>query len=151
MMLPLISYGQHFGWNIVRSSDDTLSECTLKACDDSLLTLSSHGIEVSLPVDSINVLFRDKESYLVVGGAIGMIVSVPLGFLLAEAIVHKGEGIVDLSGIEKALLVMAVGAIGFTAGGLIGESSGRDELYDLTATNHQERIIILRKMISKAR
>ena len=77
VILPVGSCAQTNTWCVVLLTGDTLSECRLHAVDDSVLSLERNGLVVSLPLDSLDALFRRRESsfwravgYGTVGGAV---------------------------------------------------------------------------------
>src|ERR1041385_195609 len=60
-------------WQVVRSGGDTLPQCILYRLKDSMVTLSSLGVPLTLHIDSIDVLTRHRESRFGTGAAYGAV------------------------------------------------------------------------------
>jgi hypothetical protein len=89
----------------VSLSGRTLIVCRLRSLHSTVLDATCGGIPISLPVDSIAALGREKGSHFWQGATIGMVGGAVVGAL--------------------------IGAVaGYVCGGLIGSLSGGRETYD---------------------
>jgi hypothetical protein len=149
--LPLISSAQKSSWSFVLSSGDTLSTCTLRAFDDSLLTIDCNGTGVSLPVDSVETLFRRTESHFWPGAWYGTMAGAVFGVLIGVATYQEPQRkpgdwiILDFGPGAAAAGGFILGAVGgFAIGGIIGASTEGEDKYELSRRNRPTKLRIIR-------
>ncbi len=157
VVLSVIMPAQENNWNVIKLSGDTLSNCSLQELNDSLLTIEPHNGMVSLlQVDSINCLFIHKESYPGTGAATGAITGVVLGAVIGSATYQKPKDSGWFGGMDfGGQTISAVGGgllggfVGSVVGLIVGASIGGDESYDISELNHAQKVMIIRKLMSK--
>ena len=155
LALPLLSSAQRNDWRVVRSSGDTLSDCALMTLDDSLLTLKHNGSTMSLPVDSVDLLFYHKDSFFWTGAGYGFGAGFAVGAVIGAAS-YRGEGS-DLFGLGGGIVASGLqmgflcGVGGFAVGGVIGGSQGEDEMHKLSGMPHIVRLNMVRSAMLNER
>ena len=148
--LPFMSSAQRSDWRVVQSSGDTLIDCVLQAFDDSMLTLGCNGSKISLPVDSVDLLFYHKDSGFLTGVVTGGAAGFLLGAVMGPANYTEGEpGFARfpgylVAGIEWGL----IGAIGGSAvGGIIGAAFGGGEIYRFSGMTYKAKVNTIRNVM----
>ena len=143
-------------WQVVRSGGDTLPQCILYRLKDSMVTLSSLGVPLTLHIDSIDVLTRHRESRFGTGAAYGAVLGAAFG-----ALVVMGSGDAQGSGPWGTIPIGLVtgpstisgaligGGLGFVIGGIFGSAVGRVETYQLSGKPREKKVALLRRAIGE--
>lgn len=138
-------------WNVVTISGDTLSNCLLHGLNDNLLTIDQNGILSLIPVDSITCLFIHKEPHI---GTRAAIIGFLTGIVLGSAIGAVSSYQPHSWGFNYNASAMIGGGIlgglaGFTVGGTIGGSNGGNDVYDISARSHTQKVKIIGALMSR--
>jgi hypothetical protein len=138
-------------WTIITSARDTLRSCIIDRLEGDVVNLICGGSAIQIPVDSLNLLTRHKESHFWSGAGYGALIGTAVGVIVGLASYEKpkstGFFTLDFGSEGAALAGGILGTVaGFTIGGVIGAVSGGDERYDLSQKPAGEKIKILRDL-----
>ncbi len=146
---PTISPTQTNEWTVITSAKDTLRSCIIGTLEGDVVNLVCGSSVVQIPVDSLSMLIRHRESHFWSGAGYGTLAGITVGAIVALATYHKPTGTwaIDIGAGGAAVGGGILGAVtGFTIGGIVGAVSGGDEKYDLSQKPTKEKIKILRDL-----
>jgi len=144
--LPLISSAQKNTWRVELSSGNTLSDCKVQLINDSLLMLDCGSTMLRIPIDSVVLLSRHKESTFWTGAGWGTLTGATIGALLGWSTRSSGQ---LFSGLNAPVYGILGGLGGFVVGGIIGASNGGDETYRLSERTRHNKISIIHFIIEE--
>ncbi|MFZ1082939.1 MAG: hypothetical protein WAO19_13555 [Candidatus Kryptoniota bacterium] len=146
---PTISTAQTDEWTVITSAKDTLRSCIIGTLEGDVVNLVCGSSAVQIPVDSLSILIRHKESHFWSGAGYGTLAGITVGVIVGLGIYEKPTGpwAIDVGRGGAALGGGILGAVaGFTIGGIVGAVFGGDEKYDLSQEPTKEKIKILRDL-----
>jgi len=143
---------QKNNWYIKISNGDILSSVSLQGLVGDSLAISHLGETNWIPVDSIVEMRKLRKSNFWKGVGIGVVAGAVTGALIGYALYELSprEGF-DFGPVFSAL---AGGITGLPAGCLVGgviSSSGKEEIYYLTRRKHEQKLVLIRWILSKDR
>ena len=147
-------------WYLTLSNGDTISSISLQSLVGDSLVISHLGETNWIPVESIVEMRKVGKSKFRKGIGIGFVAGAAIGALIGLATYGKPssdgsffeEGsTIDLGPGVNALAGGIIGGLaGFVVGGIIGSSySGKDEIYDLSQKKHEQKLEMIRLLVSK--
>ena len=149
--LPAISLAQAQEWSIIRLSGDTLAPCVLQSVHDSVLTIDSRGVLVSVPIDSVVGLFRHEPSHVLTGTVVGALGGVVIGALIGSATYEEPRSVFAIA--SPAMSTIGGGLLGLMGGSLVGAGIGAavsaDETYSLAGRSHNTKYMVFWKIIDE--
>ncbi len=139
-------------WRIFTTSGQPYPEVILYRLADDTLLVKTLGNVYPLPVDSIQSLTRERESFSGFGLILGMLAGGVVGNQVAEnAATDKGM----LNGLSKAMGSIFNTGTGIILGGIlgyaVGSSTGSDEVVNLSNEDLIEKKKILMELIRRNR
>lgn len=117
------------------------------ALEGDILKLVCPSSVIRIPVDSLSVLIRHRESHFWRGAGYGTLAGIAVGAIVGAATYQKPAGpwAINVGRGGTALGGGILGAVtGFTIGGIAGAVSGGDEKYDLSQDTTKKKIETLR-------
>jgi len=116
--------------------------------NDTLVVTSSYS-KLLFPIDSIKFLIRPKKSHIAKGLFYGVLIGGISGYFISRSSMNKKD--VDNESYGWGLL--AGSGMGILLGGsfgtLTGIGMGKDEVLNFTTRNHEEKIVLLKKLIEE--
>jgi hypothetical protein len=128
-------------WKVYHTPDDSITDCTLDSLAGEMLYVTSNGVSLAVPVDSVTGLRFERRAELGSSIGKGMVVGFAAGALATMMLVRDGDQ--PFYGITKneAMGFMAFG--GAWTGGWVGLAVGLiaaiDPRYDLRALPPREK------------
>ncbi len=141
-----VSPAQTNDWTIITSARDTLRSCVIGRFEGDMVNLICGSSVIRIPVDSLSMVTRHKESHFWSGAGYGTLIGTAGGALIGLASYQKPTGAfaLDFGPGFAALAGGILGAVtGFTIGGIAGAVSRGDQRYDLSQATTVEKIQIL--------
>jgi hypothetical protein len=139
---PRILSAQENTWRVELSSGNTLSDCKVQLINDSLLMLDCGSTMLRIPIDSVVVLSRHKESTFWTGAGWGTLTGATIGALLGW-LTSPTHAFIGSPAVNAAGDGILGGLGGFVVGGIIGASNGGDETYRLSERTRHNKIFII--------
>ena len=151
VILSVLIPAQKKDWKIVIKSGDTLFNYRLFQMSDPLV-LKWIDKTISVPIDSVELLFRYRESHYDIGAGIGIIAGFIFGAMLGESIFHDSPRATSHAPVptgEQILYTIGGGVLGSVLGYYTGGqiASGVNEKIYLTTSTHEQKYAIIKKML----
>ncbi|MBD3226024.1 MAG: hypothetical protein GF313_14955 [Caldithrix sp.] len=155
LMFILIVYTSAFGqaqsWTFVTYEDQPYSEVVLYQVSADSLYVKAFGKIHAVHIDSIKYMKRKRESYAGRGFITGMITG---GVLANRIAVNSGYENGFLGGFAYGVEIIIGTAAGIIGGGILGYALGsgfsKDEFYDFSTRNLQEKKTLLTKLLNRS-
>ena len=138
-------------WSLVKTSGDTLHHCSLNYVRDSLISVVSKGVAARVQWDSVQTLILRRSAPTYTGATLGLLAGGAIAAFLGSATYKEPPpGDVAEAGAKSSRVMVwgfCGGIGGIVIGGIIGSSSGGDEVYDLSKIDMKSKADLVRRLI----
>jgi hypothetical protein len=151
MIMSISAFAQEKRWTLALSNQDTIYHCSLEyVLADSLSVRTSGGLR-SLSAADITTMQYEKDSKFWTGAGLGFCFGALTGGVIgAVTYEKKPDSFLDFGpGFNVIVGAFGGGGLGFMTGGVIGLVLGADEVYDFTSLTAEEKITLLKQLITK--
>lgn len=152
------SLSQEYDWHVTLATGEIFHCAALdRLVDDSLIIIRSEKVQI-LPLNSLCLLWREKEPRLgrgaIIGAALGATAGALLGVAVDNAKADCRPGQPDECFGAWSLQYTKQGAIigglaGLVIGGIIGAAASEDELYDFSRITLKQKSNLLETLLAK--
>ncbi len=155
LIISNVSLAQESNTNLTLVNSNTLIQSSMEELIADSVRISLSGQSQWVKVDSVLEIRIIKKSKFWQGAGIGFLGGAVFGGVLGAASYSKpspsdsyfnvdsGPGLSTFGGVVLG------GLTGTLVGGIIGASSGKDKVYDLSQKNLEEKIKIIKSIIAK--
>jgi hypothetical protein len=148
-------------WQIATLSGESANGFELDSLHGQALITTCGGKTVSIAVDSITALVRDKGSHSSEGGMIGAAVGGIAGVLIVSNQYHPSQSNEGSLGPDPGVIFEGLffalgggvvgGAVGYGCGALIGSTFAGHEMYDLKGKTLSTKLHIIKKLVQNVK
>ena len=155
MMISEFSLAQENNTHLILMNRATLNNIFLEELIDDSVKIFISGQYQWVKVDSIAGIKKTKKSKFWKGAGIGFLSGAVAGSLIGLIVYSNkpsSSGSFDLDlgpGFSAGFGAAAGGIAGALVGGAIGSSAGRDEFYDLSQKNTEQKIEIIKSIMAE--
>jgi hypothetical protein len=132
---------------LILSNGDAISKFSTQMQAGDSLVISHFGEINLIPIESIIAIRKVAKSDFWKSAGMGILAGAAAG-LLIQAPFSAGSGNFNIGPIPGEAVAVG-GLAGFLIGGVIGASSGEDEIYDLTYMNPKRKLKKIQEELSK--
>ncbi len=122
---------------------------------DSCFAFESNREVHLIPMNSLDLLRRDRKSQFWAGAGIGMLIGAAVGAVIGYATYSRPERkpgqwiVLDFGpGLNAAAGAIVGMPVGFAVGGAVGASKGGEDIINMSGTRYQAKLTIIRMVIS---